>query len=127
MDLKEWTKHFIDARYIGANNPTAEGNLTAFEYNGARYRYVVSEHFPETIEDPKETRLFLVTLNTSQNALKMVKMFPALAELTNLTIIFCNPNANQKWLIKPKVHAFVADKTSLKAGIMALFETVPPV
>jgi hypothetical protein len=44
-----------------------------------------------------------------------------------LTVIFVNPKLNEKWLLKPAVHAAVADKTSLRLGLQAMYDTVPVV
>jgi hypothetical protein len=56
-----------------------------------------------------------------------VKEFSTLAAKNDLTVLFVNPKQNEKWSMKPAVHAAVADKESLKAGLTTMFQVVPTI
>ena len=51
------------------------------------------------------------------------------ASIVSLKVYFINPSSSleKKWVISPYVHSKISDKSSLKAGLNALFETVEPV
>jgi hypothetical protein len=69
----------------------------------------------------------VLTVQNQENFNTLVAEFSTFHKNPGLTIIFLNPVLNEKWLIKPAVHASVADKTSLKLGLQAMYDTVPAV
>ncbi|MBN1646342.1 hypothetical protein JW868_04860 [Candidatus Woesearchaeota archaeon] len=97
-----------------------------FTHDGKQYSFEIMETLPEIPPCPENTTTSqnIITLNTQKNVQIFIRQFSKYAQNLFLTIIFVNPSANQKWLIKPHVHNLVADKTSLKRGIMALSENV---
>ena len=69
----------------------------------------------------------LVVLNTRENLEKVIAAWAQLVKNPKLTIYFVNPKSEgeQKWVLVPATHEFVAEKAALKIGLFSLFESVP--
>jgi len=127
MNLIEWTKHFVQVKYLGLKDLKEQDKTISFNLTSKKYLVEIHEEFPERVSAIKDTNQIIVTLNTKKNVKTMISNMNELAKNQNLTIVYANPTQNHKWLIKPYTHMLIADKKSLKTGIMSLFDTVEEV
>ncbi|MBW3012706.1 hypothetical protein KY325_00900 [Candidatus Woesearchaeota archaeon] len=74
----------------------------------------------------KAQKLTLILYNTKKNMELLLKSWDAFLEFPTLSIIFANPAVNDKWIISPAVHHKIADKKSLKQGLISMFQNVEP-
>lgn len=128
VDLTEWTEQYIRSR------DAMERTLVGLERSGDS---IVAKHkrdrmvtfLPQqqlSVPAENEGNITIVTLQNQQNFNTLVQRFDAFATNSSLTVIFLNPVLHEKWVIKPAVHAAVADKSTLKNGLQTLYQTVPP-
>ena len=128
-NLLEWAGHYLRAR--DAMERKLKSLDTLPDKLVAHYKDRDVTFFAEQDLTAKHASasgvVTIVTLQKKANFDVLVQQFSTFAQNANLTIIFVNPKLNEKWLIKPSVHVAVADKSSLKTGLSAMFETVPVV
>lgn len=128
-DLTNWCKNYIQSR------DAMERKLVSVDDKGEQllvtYKNRVVTFVPQTVLDDSAAKIdgivTVVTLQTPANFNILLNKFGEFAKNPNLMVIFVNPVVEEKWLLKPHVHAAVADKSSLKAGLTSLYQTVPPV
>jgi hypothetical protein len=72
----------------------------------------------------KADRLTLIVYNTEINLKSLILNWGLMANFNTLTIIFSNPETNEKWIISPHVHNKIADPKSLDLGLRTMFESV---
>lgn len=70
----------------------------------------------------------IITINNRKNVEFLYDNWDKLTDFSSLRIYFINPisTTEKKWVINPHIHSKVCDKDTLKAGLMAMFETVDP-
>jgi len=84
----------------------------------------VIDKIDELSKENNPDKITLVLYNNKVNLDSLLKYWKTLSERTNLTIIFANPRANEKWVISPNVHNKIADPETLEQGIKTMFEGV---
>jgi hypothetical protein len=126
FDLLTWCQQYIRSR------DAMERKLVSLEEKDgglvAVYKDRTVQWLPQSeLQLLKENsgHITIVCLQTQQNFNTLVQQFSWFSMNPNLTILFLNPQANEKWVLKPAVHAAVADKSTLKTGLQTLFQTVP--
>ena len=128
VNLREWCMHYIKARDAMERKLKSieekDGNLIA-HYKDKDVLFVGQEKLTTT-HASHDGFATLVCLQTQENFDTLVDSFSKFSANQKLTIIFVNPQLEEKWIIKPAVHAAVADKSSLKAGLLTLYQMVPP-
>ncbi len=128
-DLKTWCIHYIRSR------DAMERKLVSIDEQGdkvvATYKNRVVTFVPQDVLSVDAAKLSgivtVVCLQTIKNFQTLVSGFGEFAKNDQLTVIFLNPAVGDKWVVKPSVHAAVADKSNLKAGLQSLYDMVPAV
>jgi len=87
----------------------------------------IVERFTELENLHKPTKLTLVLYNKKENVQLIVKGWHELIKKPNLSILFVNPKTHTKWSVNPYIHNKIADKKTLKKGLLSLYTTVEPV
>jgi hypothetical protein len=87
----------------------------------------VMQKFAELENTHKPSKLSLVLYNNSENIDLVVKGWDELIKKNNLSILFVNPHTNNKWSLNPHFHNRIADRKSLKKGLLSLYSSVEPV
>jgi hypothetical protein len=128
LDLPTWAEHYLRSRdafeqQLVSLERTATGLLATYKKKTVT---VVTQDVLGALPENKGPVL-LVTAQTDENFKTLVKEFSTYAANQELTMLFVNPKLNEKWSIKPAVHASVADKESLKAGLTTMFQVVPTI
>ena len=73
-----------------------------------------------------EDFIALVTFNTKENFDIIFKNWSSLNKNPKFSIYFINPFSKfeKKWIIYPHTHERITEKTAIKKGLLALFNTV---
>ena len=66
----------------------------------------------------------LVVLNNKENLKKVIEDWSKLTKDPKFRIFFVNPCVNKRWIIYPYTHNRITEKSALKPGLNALFESV---
>jgi hypothetical protein len=129
MDLKEWTIHHIKQKDLVTRDLVSykeEGDKILCEYKeGRKATYYCSENLElnkiKAIAN-NDTATMVCSCN-EHNFKVLVDNWDLFKTRQNLTFIFLNPALAEKWVIKPFVHAKVADPATLKQGLRTMYET----
>ncbi|KYK25755.1 hypothetical protein AYK26_01945 [Euryarchaeota archaeon SM23-78] len=129
MDLIEWTVHHIKQKDLVKKDLISykeDKDKILCEYKeGLKGIYYCNENLElDRIKALKseETATFVCIAN-EHNFKVLVDNWDLFKTKKNLTFIFLNPKLAEKWIIKPYVHAKIADPISLKQGLRTMYDT----
>ena len=139
--LKEWAKtYFLNKDLLMGKKPKVEEKddyILITNEDGSHVIVIVKEEletikpivdrFTELEQQHTPIKLTLVLYNKKENIEFIVSGWRELIKKQNLSILFANPHTNNKWSINPYIHNKIADKKTLKKGLLSLFDTVEPV
>jgi hypothetical protein len=124
MDLREWTVLYVKHKDILTRK------LEGHDDQGGRLMFRFKDHnmhayAMERLQVPErlEGKTLLVTLQNEENISFLLKHWNEFAQHKGLTMIFVNPEVNEKWFIIPHTHAQISDP-NIETGIRALAENV---
>jgi hypothetical protein len=127
-ELKDWTIHYIKQKNSvkGDLVKMAEHpNKIVCEYKDHHAEFYFQENLAldviKSVGD-KEVCFFICTCN-EHNFKLLVDNWDLLKTRSGFTFIFLNPGLAEKWIIKPHIHAKVADPATLKQGLRTMYET----
>jgi len=74
----------------------------------------------------KEKNVYVFVLNTKANVDAVLQNWYALIKNPKLCMVFVNPRSSTetKWVLYPATHERITERSALKRGLYALFETV---
>ncbi|MBN2454694.1 hypothetical protein JXB11_04060 [Candidatus Woesearchaeota archaeon] len=127
--LKEWAVRYVKNRDLYSGEILGvEDTKTGFivEYKKGKEEYLIALRIEGAgLKDG----LTLVTLNNSDNINTIAKKWENLSRIKGLKIILANPFSSQeeRWIIKPEVHAKVCYNKSVKAAMRSMAELVEPI
>ncbi|MBN2142960.1 hypothetical protein JW711_06555 [Candidatus Woesearchaeota archaeon] len=128
MDLKNWTVHHIKQKDLVKRDLVSfqeeDGKITC-EYKESHATFFMQENLDlNKVKslDAKDVS-YLVCLCNEHNFKLLADNWNLLKTLQNLTFIFLNPEFTDKWIIKPFVHAKIADPKTLKQGLRTMYDT----
>ncbi|MFH1440241.1 MAG: hypothetical protein ABIG89_06735 [Candidatus Woesearchaeota archaeon] len=132
QELKEWLIIFLKHRDIFHKkivNINEDGEFLLVEQKDAIKYYAI---FPtigdikQIVTEYKDKNISIITFNTRDNLDFIIKSWQELSALQMLCIYFVNPHSStdKKWIIYPFTHSRISEKSSLKLGLMTLFESV---
>lgn len=139
--LKEWTKtYFLNKDLLRGKKPKVEekeDHIIITNEDESHVIVIVKEklqdlsnvlkRFDELEKQYPGAKLTLVLYNMKENVELVAKSWDALVKKQNLTILFANPDTNNKWILTPYIHNKIADVKKLKSGLISLYSTVEPV
>ncbi|MBU1199431.1 MAG: hypothetical protein KKF46_06990 [Nanoarchaeota archaeon] len=129
MDLKEWAVQYIKQRDMVKQDLVSykeEENKVLCEYKeGKKAVFLCKENLElDNIKNiKKDETFFLVCLCNEHNFKVLADNWDLFKTKQNLTFIYLNPNIAEKWIIKPFIHAKIADPITLKQGLRTMYET----
>ncbi|MBD3259230.1 hypothetical protein GF371_01205 [Candidatus Woesearchaeota archaeon] len=138
--LKQWTLNYLKNRdimlkristiedkkdYILVKNKDETHIIVIVKEKLGSIRSVLDE-FKKLEKKHKAQKLTLVLYNTKKNVDLLLKSWDAFLEFPSLSIVFANPSVNDKWIVSPAIHSKIADKKSLKHGLLSMFQNVEP-
>jgi hypothetical protein len=129
VELKEWTIHHIKQKDALTNDLVSykeEGEKIICDYKeGRKGIYYCTENLElakvKVVAD-NESSTFVCLCN-EHNFKMLVDNWDLFKTKKSLTFIFLNPGLAEKWVIKPFVHAKVADPATLKQGLRTMYDT----
>ena len=129
MNLEDWTIHFIRQRDMvsqGLVNYKAEKGRVLCEYKEGKkgvYYYGENLELDRIKKAEQEGDLTFVCLCNEYNFRVLVDNWGLFKQNNRLCFIFLNPGMAEKWIIKPSLHARIADPKTLKKGLRTMYET----
>jgi hypothetical protein len=141
MDLKEWTTHFVKNKDIFHKKiqeiKDHKSHIEVIQKDKKIYYYYLQEDLSLTeLTSPLEEsnknenkHLTIVCLNKRSNLNILLQHWKKISEFQRCSIIFVNVDSltERKWIIRPHIHAKIADPDCLKTGIEAMFNGVQEV
>lgn len=127
MDIIEWSIHHIKQRDLVKNNLVSfkqEEDKILCEYKDSKATYFCREDLSlEDIKktDDKEAATFVCRCN-EHNFKTLYENWDLFKKKLNLSFIFVNASFTDKWMIKPSVHAKIADPATLKQGLRSMYD-----
>lgn len=122
MKLKEWTEIFLKHRDLSRKEiekfENAQDGFLLKTKKGEEQKVVVAEELQNV-----DARV-LVCINTTKNVDVLIEHWKDFATRKDQLIVFSNPKTNQKWLIRPHLHAKIADPASLEQGLRSMSESI---
>jgi hypothetical protein len=127
MDLREWTVLYVEHKDVFSRklkgHKEEKGKLV-FDFKDHQLHAYAMETLG--VPDKLDGKTLIVTLNTKKNMQFLIGNWPEFSRHAHLTIIFVNPEKNEKWFIIPHTHSMIADP-NVELGIRSLAENVTPV
>ena len=125
MQLREWTVLYVKHKDLLARK------LQGYEEKQDKLVFQFKDHemhayAMEKLEAPPELtgKTLITTLNTDANIDFLLKHWSDFCKHAHLTVVFVNPEKNEKWFIIPHTHSQIADP-NVELGIRSLAENVP--
>lgn len=118
MNLYDWTEVFLKQRDVHHRlMESLDKTNSGFEQKN-KDRTVIHVKVSEQLEADAQYEI-IVCLNTQENVHALVQHWDLFVQ-ANPLIIFAHPSSNEKWLLKPAMHAKVADEESLEQGLLSM-------
>lgn len=131
LDILSWTEEYIKykdtihRKLAKIDKNTQKKEVICTQKDGSTQKYVCLDDLTE-INTKDIQNLKISCLNTKQNVDWLIKNWDDIKD-TNTTFMFANPTQSIHWSINPKFHDSVTEKTNLKQGLKALFESIPKI
>lgn len=129
MSILSWTEAFVKykdsvKRQIQSINKMSDRQLTVHMKTGDLQTYFCSDLLSEEAISKEYDKV--VCLNMKKNLDWLIERWDSVKD-KKATFIFVNLKKSESWLVTPRVHHGITDKSALKPGLKTLFETVPEV
>ncbi len=128
MDLTEWTLTYVknkDLLQRKLQNHTQKGGTLTFHYKDKVHDYVIQEILSDCAgHKTNATFLTFVCPSTPSNLDYILKNWKTLIQHKNLHFIFVNLKNQDKWILHPATHHFIADEETLELGLKSMFAQV---
>jgi hypothetical protein len=123
MDLREWTVLYVKHKDVFTRKleryAEESGKLVFHFKDHTMHAYAMDKLELPAIKE----KTLVVTLNTQENMDLLVKKWSEFSKFPKLTVVFVNPQKNEKWFIIPHTHAMISDP-DVAQGIKSLSENV---
>lgn len=129
-NLLSWAKAYIKykdsvhRRISEMNVDESSKKIVIKNKNGSEDVYICIDHLEGSSDKIKDEKV--VCLNTKDNLDWLIKNWDSLKQSRNV-FIFVNMATSESWSVHPSMHDVVTEKSALKQGLLALFESVPEV
>lgn len=129
MNLKEWVIHYIKQKDLVKNDligyKEKDDKVLCDYKEGKKGVYYCNENLElAKIKSVKEDETTMCVCMCNEHNFKMlVENWDLFKKKNNLIFIFLNPSAAEKWIIKPSIHARIADPITLKQGLRTMYDT----
>ena len=128
MNLKEWTVHHIKQKDLIKKDLISfkeEEDRILCEGKDGNTAYYCRENLElEKIKSVPENEIaYFVCICNEHNFKLLVDNWNLFKTRKDFTFIFLNPNLAERWIIKPYIHAKIADPATLKQGLRTMYNT----
>lgn len=129
MDSKEWAIHYIKQKDLVKKDLISykeeEDKILCDYKEGVKATYYCKENLElgkiKTVKDDEIT--YFVCICNEHNFKILTDNWDLFKTKKNLIFIFLNLKLAEKWVIKPFVHAKIADPATLKQGLRTMYNT----
>jgi hypothetical protein len=128
MDIKTWTlNHIKQKNSMLGQNPEIkeEENKIKCGYKEKNVIYNCDENLSleqiKSIDEKIEN--YLVCLCNEHNFKLLIDNWNLFKTKPKLTFIFVSPQMDDKFVVKPHIHAKIADPATLKQGLRTMYDT----
>lgn len=126
-DLKEWMVNYLKSRDVFDQMIKSFDSAPGFDLlvrrKDADFYVIIMPELSDAERIAKncaDKKCGVVCLNSKDNVHFLVKNWDFLKAVQGLCFYFVNPKNNTKWVLYPKTHDLVTEKSSLKKGLEAL-------
>lgn len=131
LNIIDWTEAYLRykdtiQRKIQKLEKNEKTNEIICELKDGRVQKYMCINYLDEIEIKQIDDVLISCLNTKKNLNILIQNWQDVKE-KNIIFIFANPKKATHWSINPKMHDRINDKTSIKTGLKALFESIPEV
>ncbi|MBN1792205.1 hypothetical protein JW826_00765 [Candidatus Woesearchaeota archaeon] len=128
LDLKSWAVQYIKQRDLMRRDLVSfqeHEDRVACEYKEGHSVFYTWENLAlDRLKGVKSEEIsYFVCFCNEHNFKLLVDNWDLFKTKHNWTFIFLNPNFTERWIIKPFVHAKIADPSTLKQGLRTMYET----
>jgi hypothetical protein len=133
--LKDWTlanirhKDLLRREVVEIEQEKDGWNFVVHSKTGDKvYGVALTADFGEVAKRAEGKSVVIVVPNTKENLNALTTSWNQLVKLGSFCVYFVNPYSllEKYWTVCPAVHEKIADKTTLKKGLEAMFVTVEP-
>ena len=126
--LKEWTVHYIKQKDMMRHDLVSfkeeEDRVLCEQKDGhATYYCWQNLEMPKLKAIAEGDAAFFVTMCNEHNFKLLIENWSLFKARPGFTFIFLNPGYTDKWIIKPFIHAKIADPATLKQGLRTMYDT----
>jgi hypothetical protein len=128
INLKEWTVHHIKQKDLVKKDLISfkeEEDRVVCECKDGNTTYYCRENLEhEKIKAvPEKDIAYFVCACNEHNFKLLVDNWDLFKTRKDFTFIFLNPSLAERWIIKPYIHAKIADPITLKQGLRTMYNT----
>ncbi len=132
--MLDWAKNYYksrDAFHKNIKSIVEQNNCLEIEFKDKKEKVISCPSLElldfNQFKDQKD-HFSIIILNNRKNIDFLVDKWKSFSQIANLKVYFINPfsETDKKWIISPHIHSKVCDESSLKQGLVAMFETVEP-
>jgi len=125
--LIDWAENYFksrDAYEKKIMDIKKNDNILEIQYKDKLLKIISSNN----LSDIDIGNFIIITLNNRRNVDYLASNWKKFADFNLLKIYFINPlsTTEKKWIITPFIHDKVCDSSSLRQGLLSMFETVEP-
>ena len=130
LDILSWTEAYLRykdsvQRKILTLNREKDNLLICNLKDGGTHKYLCVDDLSSLkLADINDFRVSC--LNSKKNLSWLLDNWQELKEL-DVVFLFANPKKAAHWSISPKTHSNIVDKSAIKPGLKALFDSIPEV
>ncbi len=128
IDLKDWTLHYIKQKDMMKKDLVSckeEATKILCEHKDYHSEFYFAENFDLAMIKKLDEKSYstLICICNEHNFKLLNDNWDLLKTRQNFVFIFLNENHSEKWIIKPYIHARIADPATLKQGLRTMYDT----
>jgi hypothetical protein len=128
MNIKEWAVHHIKQKDQVKRDLVSfkeEEDKVICEYKQGAVVYYCKENLElDKLKKVAEAESAVFVCECNEHNFKvLLDNWDLFKTRKEFTFIFLNPSLAEKWVIKPYIHAKIADPASLKQGLRTMYDT----
>ncbi len=130
MEIRDWLINFVKNRASFYEEQyfieSTDFGVILKKESGVK-KFIIKNSLDDAIFDKikgDDSELAFVCLNKKVDVDWLINNWDKLITHSNVSFIFANPETNEKWIIFPKVHDTITEKSALKTGLYSLFESI---
>jgi hypothetical protein len=129
MNLSEWAVNYVKHKDLVARNLkgfVVKDGFVEFSFNDKVHDYFIMDllnisKIKEIMNNQSGHLKTIVCMHNQDNFNTIVSNWDELIK-QSITLIFVNPQHEDRWIINPQLHNRIADKAKLKQGLKTMYD-----